>query len=130
MLPRINPTGTKSWRKLAHHFEKIKDVEMKDLFASDPDRFERLSIRFNDILVDYSKNRITQKTLELLLALAEEVGLKTAIEHMFDGEAINETGHSSLRRTVELMHPHHGCAGNRGRHNHEVDDRQRRQRHR
>jgi glucose-6-phosphate isomerase len=90
MLPKINPTRTKSWQKLARHFEKIKDVEMKDLFEKDPDRFGRLSIRFNDILVDYSKNRITEETLTLLFALAEEAGLKTAIGQMFGGEKINE----------------------------------------
>jgi glucose-6-phosphate isomerase len=91
MLPKINPTKTQSWKKLARHFEKIKDVEMKDLFESDPDRFDRLSIRFNDILVDYSKNRITEETPALLFALADEAGLKDAIEQMFGGEKINET---------------------------------------
>ena len=91
MLPKIDPTRTQSWQKLARHFEEIKDVEMKDLFAKDPERFDRLSIRFDDILVDYSKNRITQKTLALLLTLVEEIGLKTAIGKMFDGQKINET---------------------------------------
>ena len=91
MLPKINPTSTKSWKELARHFEKIKDVEMKDLFASDPDRFDRLSIRFNDILVDYSKNRVTDETLILLFALADEAGLKDAIDQMFGGAKINET---------------------------------------
>jgi glucose-6-phosphate isomerase len=91
MLPKIDPTRTKSWQELARQFEEVKDVEMKDLFAKDPDRFDRLSIRFNDILVDYSKNRITQETLALLLALVEEIGLKTAIGQMFGGQKINET---------------------------------------
>jgi glucose-6-phosphate isomerase len=91
MLPKIDPTRTKSWQELARQFEEVKDVEMKDLFAKDPDRFDRLSIRFNDILVDYSKNRITQDTLALLLALVEEIGLKTAIGQMFGGQKINET---------------------------------------
>ena len=91
MLPKYNPTKTKSWQKLARHFEEVKDVQMKDLFAKDPERFDRLSIRFGDILVDYSKNRITQETLALLLALVGEIGLKTAIGQMFDGQKINET---------------------------------------
>jgi glucose-6-phosphate isomerase len=90
MLPKTNPTQTRSWQKLARHFEKIKDVEMRDLFAKDPDRFNRFSIRFNHILVDYSKNRVTEETLALLLALAGEVSLKDAIGQMFDGQKINE----------------------------------------
>ena len=64
---------------------------MKTLFAEDPQRFEKFSCRFNDILIDFSKNRITAETLKLLIALAEECGLKRAIENMFSGEKINET---------------------------------------
>ena len=80
MLPKINPTKTESWQKLTRHFEKVKDVEMKDLFAKNPDRFEKMSVRFNDILVDYSKNRITEETLTLLLALAAlAFGLQAAL---------------------------------------------------
>ncbi|MBW1862307.1 MAG: glucose-6-phosphate isomerase, partial [Deltaproteobacteria bacterium] len=55
MLPKINPIKTKSWDKLTDHYEKIKNVHMKNLFADDPERFKKFSIRFNDILVDYSK---------------------------------------------------------------------------
>ena len=91
MLPKTDPTTTKSWQNLAAHFEKIKSVHMKDLFAKDAQRFSKLSIRFNDILVDYSKNRITAETLHLLFELANEVGLKVAIDQMFGGEKINET---------------------------------------
>jgi glucose-6-phosphate isomerase len=64
---------------------------MKDLFAEDPDRFERLHARFTDILVDYSKNRVTDKTLALLVELARETGVKEAVAAMFNGDAINET---------------------------------------
>ena len=64
---------------------------MRDLFAGDPRRFEDLSIQFNDILLDYSKNRITGDTLRLLIELAEEVELRDAIERMFAGDTINET---------------------------------------
>ncbi len=91
MLPKIDPTSTKSWQRLAAHFEKIKDVQMKELFANDPQRFNKLSIRFNHILVDYSKNRITEETLRLLFGLANEIGLRDAIDQMFSGEKINET---------------------------------------
>jgi len=64
---------------------------MKDLFVSDPDRSNRFHVRFNDILVDYSKNRITDETLKLLLELAEKTGVKKATEDMFTGKKINET---------------------------------------
>ena len=91
MLPNTDPTTTKSWQKLAAHFEKIKSVHMKDLFAKDAQRFSKLSIRFNDILVDYSKNRVTEETLSLLFELANEIGLKASIDQMFSGKKINET---------------------------------------
>ncbi len=91
MLPKANPLETKSWQQLGEHFEKMKDVQMKDLYAKDPQRFNRFSIRFNDILVDYSKNRITEETLQLLTGLADEIGLSDAINQMFKGARINET---------------------------------------
>ena len=77
MLAKKNPSKTKSWKELADHYETMKNVHIKDLFADDPGRFEKFSIRFNDILVDYSKNRITPKTLKLLIALTNEIGLLT-----------------------------------------------------
>ncbi len=73
---------------------------MKTLFAEDPHRFNEFSIRFNDILVDYSKNRITEETVKLLKALAEESGLKDAIENMFGGERINETENRAVLHTA------------------------------
>jgi glucose-6-phosphate isomerase len=91
MLKNINPTRTRHWEKLVSHFERVKEIHMRDLFEQDPDRFERYSMWFNDILVDYSKNRITDETLELLFGLAREVGVRGAIEAMFSGEKINAT---------------------------------------
>ena len=91
MLNKVNPATTKSWQNLHRHYEKTKNLHMKTLFAENPQRFNEFSIRFNDILVDYSKNRITEQTLEGLIALAKECGLKNAIEKMFKGEKINET---------------------------------------
>ncbi len=91
MLQKLNPTHTASWRLLDEHFARIKDVRMRDLFVQDPHRFGTFSLRFNDILVDYSKNRITRETLKLLIGLAEEVGLSEAIDRMFTGDRINET---------------------------------------
>jgi len=91
MLPKIDPTTTDSWRKLAAHHQAIEKIHMRDMFAADPQRFDRFSLRFEDILVDYSKNRITGETLELLTTLAEEAGLRRAIDDMFGGARINET---------------------------------------
>ncbi|MGO9378214.1 MAG: glucose-6-phosphate isomerase [Dissulfurispiraceae bacterium] len=91
MLQSKNPTKTESWKKLSDHFKQIKGLHMKELFAKDPDRFSKFSIRYQDILVDCSKNRITEETMQLLLGLAADCSLGDAIEKMFRGEKINET---------------------------------------
>ncbi|HEX5682320.1 MAG TPA: glucose-6-phosphate isomerase [Desulfobacterales bacterium] len=91
MLPKINPTTTAAWKKLTAHHETVNRLQMRDLFAADPRRFERFSIRLNDLLVDFSKNRITAETLGLLIELARECGLPEAIAQMFAGGRINET---------------------------------------
>ena len=91
MLAKVNPVTTKSWQSLNRHYAKMKKIHMKTLFAEDPQRFEKFSGRFNDLLVDFSKNRITEETLKMLFALAKECGLKAAIQNMFGGEKINET---------------------------------------
>jgi len=91
MLPKMNPTQTQGWQKLNEHFAEINNVHMRDLFATDPERFNRFHLQFKDILVDYSKNRISDTTLRLLLELAEEAGVQKAVEDMFSGEKINET---------------------------------------
>jgi glucose-6-phosphate isomerase len=91
MLQRVDPTQTPAWEKLRRHFDNIKDVHMKDLFAQGPDRIAKFSTQFEDVLVDYSKNRITEETSNLLLELATETGVPEAIEAMFSGSRINET---------------------------------------
>ena len=105
MLKKINPTETQSWKDLVKHFKEMKSVHMKDLFADDPDRFKKYSIRFDGILVDYSKNIITEETLKLLLKLTDDVGLRDALNKMFNGERINETEdravlHTALRNRI------------------------------
>ena len=107
MLNKINPTKTQSWKNLVEHFKEMKSVHMKDLFADDPDRFNKYSIRFNGILVDYSKNIITEDTLKLLLKLTDDVGLRDALNKMFNGERINETEdravlHTALRNRINI----------------------------
>jgi glucose-6-phosphate isomerase len=100
MLPTVNPTTTKSWRKLTKHHKSIKSVEIKTLFAQNPKRFEEMSMRFEDILLDYSKNIATDETLVLLTKLAKECGLKAAIDAMFKGEAINVTENRAVLHTA------------------------------
>ncbi|UCB49706.1 MAG: glucose-6-phosphate isomerase [Deltaproteobacteria bacterium] len=100
MLNKIDPTKTQSWKALTEHFAKMKKVHMRTLFAEDPERFKKFSIRFNDILVDYSKNIITEETLGLLIGLADEVGLRDAIEKMFSGDKINETEDRAVLHTA------------------------------
>lgn len=100
MLPKINPTSTKTWPVLTQHFEQIKDLHLIDLFKAEPKRFEEFSIQEGDILVDFSKNRITKRTLVLLLTLAFEMKLPEAIEQMFSGEVINKTEERAVLHTA------------------------------
>ncbi|RLC01700.1 MAG: glucose-6-phosphate isomerase [Deltaproteobacteria bacterium] len=100
MLNRISPDKTQAWEKLTDHYQQIKDIKMKDLFSEDFQRFKKFSIRFNSILVDYSKNRINEQTLKLLTDLAEEVRLQDAIDKMFSGKFINETENRPVLHTA------------------------------
>lgn len=86
----------KSWQALAEHYKKVATLHMRDMFLDDSQRFEKFSLRFNDILLDFSKNRITEETLQLLHGLVEEAGLSSWIEKMFAGEAINNTEHRAV----------------------------------
>ncbi|MEX8548127.1 MAG: glucose-6-phosphate isomerase [Mucilaginibacter sp.] len=100
MLPKINFTETEAFRYLTDYFPQMAEKQMKDLFAQDLDRFKKFSIKFEDILFDFSKNRIDEKTLALLIQLAKECQLKEAIEAMFTGEKINETEGRSVLHTA------------------------------
>ncbi len=91
MLSKINFTETPAYEYLSNHLVDIADKHLRDLFKEDPERFEKFSIQLNDILVDYSKNRIDEKTIALLIQLAKECKLDEAINSMFTGEKINET---------------------------------------
>ncbi|EFB5838796.1 glucose-6-phosphate isomerase [Escherichia coli] len=91
-MKNINPTQTAAWQALQKHFDEMKDVTIADLFAKDGDRFSKFSATFGDqMLVDYSKNRITGETLAKLQDLAKECDLAGAIKSMFSGEKINRT---------------------------------------
>ncbi|MED8728918.1 glucose-6-phosphate isomerase [Escherichia marmotae] len=91
-MKNINPTQTAAWQALQKHFDEMKDVTIAELFAKDGDRFSKFSATFDDqMLVDYSKNRITEETLAKLQDLAKECDLAGAIKSMFSGEKINRT---------------------------------------
>ena len=84
-------TSRRAWKDLQSHHEKIRDLHLRDLFAADPKRGERLTAEAVGVYLDYSKHRITDETLPLLLQLAEESGLRARIDAMFRGEKINVT---------------------------------------
>src|ERR1700744_1194950 len=84
-------TSLPAWKALQSHYEKIHTQHLRDLFRTDPSRGTRLTAEAEGIYLDYSKHRITDETLKLLLQLAEQSGLKAHIEAMFSGEKINIT---------------------------------------
>ncbi|WP_018615651.1 glucose-6-phosphate isomerase [Segetibacter koreensis] len=97
MFPKINPTNTQAWLLLKRHYdEEMQRTHLRKLFTTDPERFKKFSIFFEDILFDYSKNIINNKTLQLLFQLADECSVKEGIEAMFSGEKINETENRSV----------------------------------
>lgn len=103
-LQNTNPTKTTAWQKLQKHFQEIQNVSMKQMFQDDPSRTEKFHIQWNNFLVDYSKNRINQETIDLLMQLADQVDLKDAIVKYFTGDLINKTEnravlHTALRAT-------------------------------
>ncbi|PHM38445.1 glucose-6-phosphate isomerase [Xenorhabdus mauleonii] len=96
-MKNINPSQTEAWKALQQHFEQMKSVHLRELFEQDKERFAAFSATFDQqILVDYSKNRITAETLEKLQALAQETDLASAIRSMFSGEKINRTEDRSV----------------------------------
>ncbi len=101
MLPKINPTSTQAWFLLKKHYEdEMNRAHMRKLFAADADRFQKFSVRFEDIVFDYSKNLINDKTLHLLQQLATECKLTEAIHAMFAGLRINETENRAVLHTA------------------------------
>ncbi|TVZ56470.1 glucose-6-phosphate isomerase [Lutibacter sp. Hel_I_33_5] len=99
-LKNTNPTQTKSWSELTTHFHQTKNKTLKELFNDDHQRKEHFSLEFDDLLVDFSKNRITKKTINLLVELAKEVDLKDAIEKQFSGAIINVTENREVLHTA------------------------------
>lgn len=99
-LKTINPTSVLAWENLQKHFETMQEVSMQDFFQNEPQRAQKMNIHWNDFLVDFSKNRMTQETLSYLLALANEVDLKDAIAQYFSGASINKTENRAVMHTA------------------------------
>jgi len=91
MLPKINPMNTQAWNRLEEYHFEFEGKHMKELFANDANRFQKYSLKFEDILVDFSKNLVDDEVREALVEMANECGLKSAIESMFTGQKINVT---------------------------------------
>jgi len=100
MFPKINPVTTAAWRALNDHYNANKGIKVKNLFAQDPDRYNKYHVEMGDILFDYSKNIITEETLSYLLQLANDCQVKQATEAMFNGELINETENRAVLHTA------------------------------
>jgi glucose-6-phosphate isomerase len=100
MLSTINPTETNAWTKLTSHFLSMQATHMRELFEKDPNRFEKFQLKLDDMLIDYSKNIITEETINLLIELANETELSAAIEAMFSGVKINQTENRSVLHTA------------------------------
>jgi len=100
MLPKIDFTSTQAYKYLADHYISINEKSIKELFQADPERFNKFSLEFGDILLDYSKNRIDDQTIGLLHQLARECELDVAIKAMFEGEKINETESRAVLHTA------------------------------
>ena len=99
-LNNSSPIKTASWKALENHFQNVHSQSMKQMFHDDAARAEKFNIQWNDFLVDFSKNRITDETLKLLLNLADEMQLKTAIASYFEGETINKTEDRAVLHTA------------------------------
>ncbi len=100
MLKNIDPTTTKSWKKLASHYSELASVQLNDLFKQNTNRKEDFSITLEELQFDFSKNRMTPETLELLTDLTKELGLKEAIDSLFAGEKINSTEKRAVLHTA------------------------------
>ncbi len=99
-LQNLDPTTTNAWNKLTQHFSQQNNKHLKDLFKEDVNRATEFTINWDDFLVDYSKNRITKETINILVELANELNLSDAIQKYFDGDCINETEGRAVLHTA------------------------------
>lgn len=91
---------TKAWKKLAEHYKHIKNVEMRDLFDADDNRAAKFTLKLDNLIFDYSKNRITERTIKHLLRLAQDTGVPEKIQAMFRGDKINFTENRAVLHTA------------------------------
>ncbi|MDH3382354.1 MAG: glucose-6-phosphate isomerase, partial [Flavobacteriaceae bacterium] len=96
----MSPLDTQAWKKLKEHFDRIKNTHIIDLFDNNQDRAKEFSIKSSELFIDYSKNKITAETMDLLFELADEMELKTEIQKMFAGEKINQTENRAVLHTA------------------------------
>ncbi|PRZ26384.1 glucose-6-phosphate isomerase [Flavobacterium granuli] len=94
------PTETAAWKKLQEHYEEMQKATMQQMFQTDASRVEKFNLKWNDFLIDYSKNIVNKETLELLLELTKELGLKNAINEYFEGGIINQTENRAVLHTA------------------------------
>ena len=100
-------TSSSAWTALKAHYDVVKDVTLKDLFAADPSRFDKLSTTFEgDLLLDYSKNRVTDTTMDLLYQLAEQQNVLGKAQSMYQGEKINTTEERAVLHIALRNHPY------------------------
>lgn len=99
-LENVNPTQTKAWKNLTQQVEQIREVHMKSLFQKQKDRKEKMRLTFEEISLDYSRNRLTEETLDYLFGLAKESKLNDAIEKYFCGDIINQTENRAVLHTA------------------------------
>ncbi|MBA2746752.1 MAG: glucose-6-phosphate isomerase [Flavisolibacter sp.] len=100
MFPKINPASTQAWKDLEAHAVEMKERRISDLVNNDPDRFRKYSFTLDDLLIDFSKNLISDETIRLLFQLARECRVDSAIASMFDGDCINETENRAVLHTA------------------------------
>lgn len=101
MLENINPKTTPAWNALQNHYQQMRKTHLKELFSADPNRFDKFTANFSDqILLDYSKNIITEETIAKLLDLANQCKLSEAIQAMYNGEKINQTEGRAVLHTA------------------------------
>ena len=90
-------SATPAWKALAAHYAETNTSTMKDMFAADPERFNKFSLEFESILLDFSKNRINEETMKLLYGLAQQQGVSGLAKKMFSGEKISEYSHRRMQ---------------------------------
>ncbi len=93
-------TDLDAWKALEKNYAAVRGLHMRDMFAEDPERFNEFSVSLGDFLVDYSKNRVTKETMDLLIGLAKEAGVEQMREKMFSGEKINTTENRAVLHTA------------------------------